>query len=94
MVRRIHEGTDSLEEQLSAVTEQQEIKTSEDSNTKENTQKIIPENVEIDSVDTNLTDGVNKEVKACTSSSSSEEIDEEILEGDESISKIGRDGKL
>ncbi|XP_006608523.1 nucleosome-remodeling factor subunit NURF301 isoform X2 [Apis dorsata] len=93
MVRRIHEGTDSLEEQLSAVTEQQEIKTSEDSNTKENTQKIIPENVEIDSVDTNLTDGINKEVKACTSSSSSEEIDEEILEGDESISKIGKDGK-
>ncbi|KAK9296382.1 hypothetical protein QLX08_009595 [Tetragonisca angustula] len=93
MVRRIHEGTDSLEEQLAAVTEQQETKSSEESNAKENTQKLNTENMETDSVETNLTDGVNKDVKASTSSSSSEEIDEEMLEGEEGISKIGKDGK-
>lgn len=93
MVRRIHEGTDSLEEQLAAVTEQQETKSSEESNAKENTQKLNTENMDTDSVETNLTDGVNKDVKASTSSSSSEEIDEEMLEGDEGISKIGKDGK-
>ncbi|XP_048270698.1 nucleosome-remodeling factor subunit NURF301 isoform X2 [Bombus terrestris] len=93
MVRRIHEGTDSLEEQLAAVTEQQETKSSEESNAKENTQKLGTENVETDGVDTNLTDGVNKDVKASISSSSSEEIDEEVLEGEEGISKIGKDGK-
>ncbi|KAF3427886.1 hypothetical protein E2986_08829 [Frieseomelitta varia] len=93
MVRRIHEGTDSLEEQLAAVTEQQETKSSEESNAKENTQKLNTENMETDSVETNLTDGVNKDVKTSTSSSSSEEIDEEMLEGEEGISKIGKDGK-
>lgn len=93
MVRRIHEGTDSLEEQLAAVTEQQETKSSEESSAKENTQKLNTENMETDSVETNLTDGVNKDVKAGASSSSSEEIDEEMLEGEEGISKIGKDGK-
>ncbi|CAL7947538.1 unnamed protein product [Xylocopa violacea] len=89
MVRRIHEGTDSLEEQLAAVTEQQETKPAEDTNTKENTQKPVTENVG-DGIDNNLADG-NKDTK--TGTSSSEEIDEEVLEGEEAISKIGKDGK-
>ncbi|XP_076674855.1 nucleosome-remodeling factor subunit NURF301 E(bx) isoform X2 [Andrena cerasifolii] len=92
MVRRIHEGTDSLEEQLAAVTDQQEIKPSNESATKESTPEVVGENVEVDGVDTDLSADVgNKGVKG-TSTSSSEEIDEEALEGD-GVSKIGKDGK-
>ncbi|XP_033322004.1 nucleosome-remodeling factor subunit NURF301 E(bx) isoform X1 [Megalopta genalis] len=90
MVRRIHEGSDSLEAQLAAVTDQQDAKPAEESSTKENAPEVVAENVEVDSVDTDL-DAANKNVK--TSTSSSEEIDEEALEGEDGISKIGKDGK-
>ncbi|XP_015431575.1 PREDICTED: nucleosome-remodeling factor subunit NURF301 [Dufourea novaeangliae] len=92
MVRRIHEGSDSLEEQLAAVTEQQETKPAEESATKENSSEMVTENVETDGVDADL-DAANKGVKTGASTSSSEEIDEEALEGEEGISKIGKDGK-
>ena len=42
-MRRIHEGTDSLEEQLAAVTDQQETKPSNESATKENTPEVVAE---------------------------------------------------
>ncbi|XP_012142204.1 nucleosome-remodeling factor subunit NURF301 E(bx) isoform X2 [Megachile rotundata] len=92
MVRRIHEGTDSIEEQLANVTNQQETKSHDESSSRENPSEIGGENVEIDGVDTNMTDIANKSTKTGTSSSS-EEIDEEALEGEEGISKIGKDGK-
>ncbi|XP_026669711.1 nucleosome-remodeling factor subunit NURF301 isoform X4 [Ceratina calcarata] len=90
MVRRIHEGTDSLEERLAAVTGPEEGKSSEELNAKESAQKT--ENMEVDSVGNTLTDGVSKDAKASTSSSS-EEIEEDILEEEDGISKIGKDGK-
>ncbi|XP_076233089.1 nucleosome-remodeling factor subunit NURF301 E(bx) isoform X2 [Calliopsis andreniformis] len=90
MVRRIHEGTDSLEEQLAAVTDQQESKPSDEITTRENAPETVAENVEVDGVDAD--DATNKSVKTAMSGSSSEEIDEEALEG-EGISKIGKDGK-
>ncbi|XP_054008049.1 nucleosome-remodeling factor subunit NURF301 isoform X1 [Hylaeus anthracinus] len=94
MVRRIHEGTDSLEERLAAVTEQQEAKPREESITRENVPDMVAENVEVDGVDADMSvDAANKSVKAGTSTSSSEEIDEEALEGEDGISKIGKDGK-
>ncbi|XP_029040603.1 nucleosome-remodeling factor subunit NURF301 isoform X2 [Osmia bicornis bicornis] len=89
MVRRIHEGTDSIEEQLATVTDQQETKPSEESSSRENASEVVGENVEVDGVDTNMTDVANKGAKTATSSSS-EEIDEEVLEGEEAISKIGK----
>ncbi|CAK9823195.1 Nucleosome-remodeling factor subunit NURF301 [Anthophora retusa] len=91
MVRRIHEGSDSLEEQLAAVTEQQEAKPSDESNARENSQEMVTENTEVDSAD--VTDVTAKSIKTGASTSSSEEIDEEGLEGEEGISKIGKDGK-
>lgn len=92
-MRRIHEGTDSLEEQLAAVTDQQETKPSNESATKESIPEVVAENVEVDGVDADLSaDAGNKGVKG-TSTSSSEEIDEEALEGD-GVSKIGKDGTL
>lgn len=93
MVRRIHEGTDSIEEQLATVTDQQETKPSEESSSRENASEVVGENVEVDGVDTSMTDAANKGAKTGTSSSS-EEIDEEVLEGEEAISKIGKDGRL
>ncbi|XP_031848361.1 nucleosome-remodeling factor subunit NURF301 E(bx) isoform X4 [Nomia melanderi] len=92
MVRRIHEGSDSLEEQLAAVTDQQEAKPTEESTTRENAPEAAAENAEVDSVDTDV-DAANKGAKVGASTSSSEEIDEEALEGEESVSKIGKDGK-
>lgn len=92
MVRRIHEGTDSLEEQLAAVTDQQETKPSNEAAARESVPEVVAENVEVDGVDADLSaDTGNKGIKT-GASSSSEEIDEEALEG-EGISKIGKDGK-
>lgn len=92
MVRRIHEGSDSLEEQLAAVTEQQETKPSEQkSSGKENAQEMGIGNVEAARVDPNLSD---KRGKPGASTSSSEEVDEEALEGEENVSKFGKDGKF
>ncbi|KAG7208953.1 hypothetical protein KM043_015126 [Ampulex compressa] len=98
MVRRMHEGTDSLEERLAAVTEQQEPKVPTDERTAgEHVPEMVAESMEVDGLDgemcNTLGTDTSKGVKVVTSTSSSEEIDEDVLEGEDGIAKIGKDGK-
>ncbi|XP_047346621.1 nucleosome-remodeling factor subunit NURF301 isoform X1 [Vespa velutina] len=95
MVRRIHEGSDSLEERLTATTEQDNKGVVEEQMTTQ-VPEMIAENIEVDgatNVSTTLnTDVANNTVKPNTTSSS-EEMEEETAEGEENVSKIGKDGK-
>jgi len=88
MIRKIHEGTDSTEEHI-ATTEQKEVKTSgDDSITSAQVPEMIGETLEMN-VDTAAGTNTDKIITK-TNTSSSEEIDEEALEGEE---KIGKDGE-
>ncbi|XP_024944598.1 nucleosome-remodeling factor subunit NURF301 isoform X2 [Cephus cinctus] len=98
MVRRIHEGTDSLEERLAAVSGQnEEPSVTEKTADRQNTAESTGENMEVDNVDSELTasnaDLSTKNTKTSTSVSSSEEVEEDLLEGEEGTTKIGKDGK-
>jgi len=89
MIRRMHEGTDSLDERAAVTTEQGETKvSSEESIAAMQVPEVVGETVEVDA-DTSLT-ATDKNTKTSTSTSSSEDIDEEALEEEE---KIGKDGE-
>ncbi|XP_032667402.1 nucleosome-remodeling factor subunit NURF301 isoform X2 [Odontomachus brunneus] len=99
MMRRMQEDNDSLEDRLAAATEQQkDSKTSiaiDESAAAMQVPDVISETVEIDA-DTSSSvtaTSTEKAVKNSASTSSSEDVDEEMLEGEEGITKIGKDGK-
>lgn len=83
MVRKIHEeGTDIIEDQSAS--------NATENNNEETT---LNETCEVQTT-TNESDSLNKNLKTNTSVSlSSDDIDEELLEEEETISKIGKDGK-
>ena len=90
MVRRIHEGTDSLEERLAVVSGQSEDK--ENQNTpvaSHQVPEVIGETVEVVGESESTTD-LAKLTK--TPSSSSEDVDEEPMETDDGV-KENKDGK-
>ncbi|XP_014598172.1 PREDICTED: nucleosome-remodeling factor subunit NURF301 isoform X1 [Polistes canadensis] len=95
MVRRIHEGSDSLEERLTATTEQDKEKIEERVTTQ--VPEVIAENVEVDGATSNVPTTLNTNVANNTGKpntvSSSEEMEEETAEGEENVPKIGKDGK-
>lgn len=101
MIRQMHEGADSLEDRLAAITEQRgETKAPtlvEESSAAVTAQvpEVVGETVEIDGDVSSSATGTNtdKTVKTSTSTSSSEDIDDETLEGEEGVAKIGKDGK-
>ncbi|KAL6258442.1 hypothetical protein P5V15_010398 [Pogonomyrmex californicus] len=88
MIRKMHENTDSVEENTTAITEQNETKVSgEESTSATQVPEVVSETVEID---TDVSTNMDKTTKTSASTSSSEDIDEDTLEGEE---KIGKDGK-
>lgn len=99
MIRRMHEDTDSLEDRLAAVTEQQkDSKTSvavDESAATTQVPDVVSETVEVDADTSSSATATNtdKAVKTSTSTSSSEDVDEEMMEGEEGITKIGKDGE-
>ncbi|KAK2580560.1 hypothetical protein KPH14_007689 [Odynerus spinipes] len=96
MVRRIHEGSDSLEECLTATTDQENKKAVEEHVTTTQVPEVVAENVEVNAVATDTSTTLNSDVTnntGKTNTSSSEEMEEEAVEGEENISKIGKDGK-
>lgn len=99
-MRRMHENNDSLEDRLAAVTEQQkDAKMSvvvDESAANIQVPDMISETVEIDADTSSSATATNtdKAVKNSASTSSSEDVDEEMLEGEEGITKIGKDGEL
>lgn len=88
MIRRMHEGTDSLEERMAIVTDQSEAKASGEESVTQ-IPEVVGETVEVDA-DASVTNRDKTTAKNSTSTSSSEDIDEEA-EGEE---KIGKDGKV
>lgn len=90
MIRRMHEGTDSLEERMAIVTDQSEAKVSSAESVTQ-VPKVVGETVEIDADASSSANTDKITAKTSTSTSSSEDIDEEALEGEE---KIGKDGKV
>ncbi|XP_046745032.1 nucleosome-remodeling factor subunit NURF301 isoform X7 [Diprion similis] len=104
MVRRMHEGTDSLEEQLAAVSGQSTDRGGGDGMDvdRQNPSAQVAETVEVGGGDTTEmattvaatgTETTPKTSKTSTSVSSSEEVEEEVLEEDDDSSKVGKDGK-
>ncbi|XP_014482955.1 PREDICTED: nucleosome-remodeling factor subunit NURF301 isoform X2 [Dinoponera quadriceps] len=98
MIRRMHEDTDSLEGRLAAVTEQQKDSKTPATADESTVQvpDVVSETVEVDadtSASVIMTPSTDKAAKTSTSTSSSEDVDEEMLEGEEGITKIGKDGK-
>ncbi|XP_046429162.1 nucleosome-remodeling factor subunit NURF301 isoform X3 [Neodiprion fabricii] len=104
MVRRMHEGTDSLEEQLAAVSGQNTDRGGGDGIDvdKQNPSAQVAETVEVGGGDTSEmvttaaaagTETAPKTSKTSTSVSSSEEVEEEVLEEEDDSSKVGKDGK-
>lgn len=99
MVRRMHEDTDSLEDRLAAVTEQQkDAKTSaaiDEAAAIAQVPDVVGETVEVDADTSSSATATNtdKPAKTNASTSSSEDIDEEMMEGEEGITKIGKDGE-
>ncbi|XP_011646534.1 nucleosome-remodeling factor subunit NURF301 isoform X3 [Pogonomyrmex barbatus] len=88
MIRKMHENTDSVEENTTTITEQNETKVSgEESTSATQVPEVVSETVEID---TDVSTNMDKTTKTSASTSSSEDIDEDTLEGEE---KIGKDGK-
>lgn len=90
MIRRMHEGTDSLEERMAAVTNQNETKISHEESVTQ-VPEVVGETVEVDADASSSAHADKTTVKTSTSTSSSEDVDEEALEGEE---KIGKDGKV
>lgn len=95
----MHEGADSLEDRLAAMTEQQgEAKASvQESSLAATAQvpQVVGETVDIDGdVSSSAATNTDKTAKTSNSTSSSEDIDDETLEGDEDVAKIGKDGML
>lgn len=91
MIRKMHEGTDALDERTTVMTEQGETKISGDESTPATqVPEVVGETVEVDAEASNTTN-TDKTTKTSTSTSSSEDIDEDTLEGEE---KIGKDGKF
>ncbi|XP_012232371.1 nucleosome-remodeling factor subunit NURF301 isoform X2 [Linepithema humile] len=88
MIRRMHEGTDSLEERMAVTTEGEAKISSEESTPAMQVPEVVGETVEVDA-DASLT-AMDKNTKTSASTSSSEDVDEETLEEEE---KIGKDGK-
>ncbi|XP_012254800.2 nucleosome-remodeling factor subunit NURF301 isoform X2 [Athalia rosae] len=116
MVRRMHEGTDSLEEQLAAISGQTADRGA--ASTGETTsaggggdgmdvnRQNIPENatntVEVGGGDTaeststtavTTSESTTKISKTGSSLSTSDDVEEEVVEGEEDPSKLGKDGK-
>ena len=80
MVRRIHEGTDSLEERLAVVSGQSEDKENQNTSlTPQQTPEVVGETVEVEGESESTTDLASKLNK--TSSSSFEDMDEETEDG-------------
>lgn len=90
MVRRMHEGTDSLEERMAIVTDQSEAKVSSEESVTQ-VSKAVGETIEVDADASSSANTEKITAKTSTSTSSSEDVDEEALEGEE---KIGKDGKI
>ncbi|XP_011691661.1 PREDICTED: nucleosome-remodeling factor subunit NURF301 isoform X2 [Wasmannia auropunctata] len=91
MIRKMHEGTDAPNERTSAVTEQGETKTSGDKSTSAaQVPEAVGETVVVDAEASSTATNTDKATKTNASTSSSEDLDEETLEGEE---KIGKDGK-
>lgn len=90
MIRRMHEGTDSLEERMAIVTDQSETKASGEESVTQ-VPEVVGETVEVDADASSSTNTDKVTAKTSTSTSSSEDVDEEALEGEE---KIGKDGKI
>ncbi|XP_072747484.1 LOW QUALITY PROTEIN: nucleosome-remodeling factor subunit NURF301 [Anoplolepis gracilipes] len=89
MIRRMHEGTDSLEERMAIVTDQSETKVSSEESVTQ-VPEVVGETIEVDADASSSANTDKITTKTSTSTSSSEDVDEEALEGEE---KIGKDGK-
>ncbi|XP_018403305.1 PREDICTED: nucleosome-remodeling factor subunit NURF301-like isoform X2 [Cyphomyrmex costatus] len=90
MIRKMHENTDALDERTAVITEQSETKISGDESTPAvQVPEVVGETVEVDAEVSNMTN-TDKTIKTSTSTSSSEDVDEDTLEGEE---KVGKDGK-
>lgn len=87
MIRKMHESTDTFDEHTTVMTEQGETKVSGEESTTQ-VPEVVGETVEVDA-ETTATN-TDKTTKTSASTSSSEDIDEEALEGEE---KIGKDGE-
>ncbi|XP_033215194.1 nucleosome-remodeling factor subunit NURF301 isoform X2 [Belonocnema kinseyi] len=90
MVRRIHEGTDSLEERLAVVSGQSEDKEKQNNPVvSDQVPEVVGETVEVEGESEPTTD-LTKLTK--TPSSSSEDVEEEVMETEDGI-KVNKDGK-
>lgn len=90
MIRKMHEGTDSVEDRAAGKTEQKEAKASgNDAVACAQVPERAGETVEVDT-EASRTNTDKTTTKPNASVSSSEEIDEEALDGEE---KIGKDGQ-
>lgn len=91
MVRKMHESTDTLDEHTTVMTEQGETRVSSDESTPATqVPEVVGETVEVDAEGSSIVTNTDKN-KTNSSTSSSEDVDEETLEGDE---KIGKDGEI
>lgn len=90
MVRRIHEGTDSLEERLAVVSGQSEDKGKQNAPiVSDQVPEVVGETVEVEGESESTTD-LAKLTK--TPSSSSEDVEEEVMETEDGV-KVNKDGK-
>lgn len=90
MIRKMHENTDALDERT-AITGQGETKVSNNESTPATqVPEVVGETVEVDAEASSTTTNTEKTIKTSASTSSSEDIDEETLEGEE---KVGKDGE-
>ncbi|KAL0125669.1 hypothetical protein PUN28_004623 [Cardiocondyla obscurior] len=90
MIRKMHENTDAFDDRTAATTEQNETKVSNNESTPATqVPEVVGETVEVDTEASTTTNG-DKTTKTSTPTSSSEDVDEETLDGEE---KIGKDGK-
>lgn len=91
MIRKMHESTDALDEHTTVMTEQGETRVSSDESTPATqVPEVVGETVEVDAEGSSIVTNTDKN-KTSASTSSSEDVDEETLEGDE---KIGKDGEI
>lgn len=91
----MHEGTDSLEDRLAAVTEGEAKVSGESAAAAVQVPEVVGETVEVDadmSTSAAVTNS-DKTTKTNASTSSSEEVDEETVEGEDGVAKIGKDGE-
>lgn len=89
MLRKMHESTEPTADR--AATDRKEAKTpGDDSVASAQVPEVVGETIEVDTEATQSGTNTDKAIAKTNASSSSEEVDEETLEGDE---KIGKDGE-